>query len=96
MIERALADKSMPLTFIEKNTSLTEVRVATFTIGTLNRVAMSSNAEKPAPYRWYLAVSAAPAGFQRDGHAYSLEDAKAAIEAAWEAWIEAAGLSERS
>src|SRR4249920_1295596 len=85
----------MPLSFISKNTSQFEVRAATFTIGTLHRVALSKDAEQSAQYRWHLAVSAAPAGFQRDGHAYSLDDAKAAIEAAWQTWIEAAGLTER-
>ena len=53
-----------------------------------------STAEQSAQYRWHLTISAAPAGFQRDGHAYSLEDAKAGIEAAWQTWIEAAGLTE--
>lgn len=46
-------------------------------------------------YRWHLTISAAPPDFKRDGHAYSLEDAKVAIEAAWQAWLAAAGLAEK-
>lgn len=86
----------MPLIFVDKNTSLVEVRAATFPIGTVSLVMRSAGSLKSVQYRWHLTVSASPPGFQRDGHAYSVEDAKTAIEHAWQTWITAAGLIEKT
>ena len=88
----------MPLIFIEKNTSLIEVRAATFPIGTLSLVTRSLAAAPrlmSVQYRWHLTISAAPPDFKRDGHEYTVEDAKVAIEKAWQMWLAAAGLIEK-
>jgi hypothetical protein len=87
---------TVPLTFIPKGTtqSYFEVRAGAFAIGTVGAVALSGAGGPQRQYRWQLTVSAAPPGFQRDGRAYSLEDAKAGIEGAWQTWISAAGLTE--
>ena len=71
-----------------------EVRSGAFAIGTVGAVALSRTGGPQREYRLHLTVSAAPPGFQRDGRAYSLEDAKAGIEGAWQTWISAAGLTE--
>jgi hypothetical protein len=87
----------MPLIFIAKNSFMFEVRAETFPIGALSMVRQpSAGAGGPIEYRWFLSISAAPAGFKRDGHAYSLDDAKAAMEASWQTWLTAAGLTEKT
>ena len=86
----------MPLIFVDKNACLVEVRAATFPIGTVSLVMRSAGGLKSVPSRWHLTVSASPPGFNRDGHAYSLEDAKSAIEEAWQTWLAAAGLTEKA
>lgn len=84
----------MPLMFVPKGVSQTqfEVRAGSFAIGSVGTVMLLNAAGKAQQYRWHLTVSAAPPGFQRDGDAYSLEDANAAIEGAWQTWIASAGL----
>jgi hypothetical protein len=95
--ERAEKANAVPLIFIPRGVSQTnfEIRAGSFTIGTVAKAKLSSVAGN-REFHWHLMVSAAPPGFQRDGHAYSLEDAKAGIEAAWQTWIAAAGLTDPS
>jgi hypothetical protein len=84
--------------FIAKSLTQThlEVRAGAFAIGSISRVRLSSAAgDAKQEYSWHLTVSAAPPGFQRDGRARSLEDAKAAIEGAWQTWVMSAGLADQ-
>jgi hypothetical protein len=86
----------MPLTFVPKGAfnSHFEVWAGTFAIGRISRVALPSGHTRE--WRWYLTISAAPPGLQREGTAQSVELAKGAAEQCWRAWVEAAGLTERS
>lgn len=86
----------MPLNFFAKNTAMVEVRAATFPIGTITTLMQpKAGGGPPVEYRWHLTISAAPAGFIRDGRTSSLEDAKAAMENAWQTWVSSAGLTEK-
>ena len=47
-----------------------------------------------SPAMGFLVGNAGPAGFEYHGHADTLEDAKAAVERNWQAWLRAARSSE--
>ena len=84
----------MSLTFVPKgvSTSHFEVWAGKFAIGRISRVVLPSG--HTLKWRWYLTISAAPPGFQREGNAQSVEHAKEAAEKSWQAWVEAAELLE--
>ena len=85
----------MSLMFVPKGAfnSHFEVWAGTFAIGRVSRVVLPSGHTRE--WRWYLTISAAPPGFQREGTTQSVEQAKEAAEQSWQAWVEAAGLIER-
>jgi hypothetical protein len=87
----------MTLTYRDTDTSGTQIEVLSHNIpiANISKQVLSSLAGSTVQWRWNLAITAAPPGIEYHGYAEALDEAKAAIERNWQAWLAAAGLSER-
>ena len=82
----------MTLSYRDRDTSDThfDVLCGSLRIGMIYR-----GTARALHWRWTFFVSQmAPPGFEHDGNADTVEDAKAAVERNWRAWLKAAGLSD--
>ncbi|WP_410966401.1 hypothetical protein, partial [Salmonella sp. SAL4449] len=84
-----------PLTYRDKGTSGTIFDVITgkLRIATIRKDVRSVGPEIYWSFNFALG-NAVPTGFEHNGHCESLDDAKAAVEANWQCWLEASGLSD--
>ena len=55
----------------------------------------SSKGADGVQWRWTFFITAAPPGFEHQGDAASLAEAKGRMAESWSAWVAAAGLDER-
>lgn len=82
----------MPLTYRDRGTSGTQLSVLCHEVPVASiRKEVFGQAER---WRWSFSLgNAAPANFKHGGHADTCEEAKAAVEQNWQAWLTAAGLT---
>ena len=89
----------MPLTYVDKGWSGTQIDVCTGTlsIGHIGKEMFSNLAGAGGRWRWYLKIdhNTVPPDCTRDAYAETFEEAKAAVERNWRIWLEVAGLMER-
>ena len=88
----------MALSFPDKGTSGTQidVRSGDLSIAHIGKEMFSQLAGGGPRWRWYFKTHSGPPGFAHDGEADTFEAAKAQVERNWQAWLMAAGLSERT
>ena len=86
----------MPLIYRDKGTSGTQLDVlcGNLRIAHIGKRVLTPLTGQDVRWQWTFSVHAAPSGFQHSGHADTFEDAKAAVERNWQAWLTAAGLTE--
>jgi hypothetical protein len=88
----------MPLVYRDKGQSqsgtIFEVLSGWLVIAHIRKDILSPMVGREVRWRWDFPLNTGPAGFEYHGHADTLEDAKAAVERNWEAWVKAAGLRE--
>ena len=79
------------LTYLDKDAS--GERLAVFTnelcIGHISKHASGPRSHEK--WAWNFSLAPGPSGFEHNGRADTLEDAKAAVERNWRAWLAAAG-----
>jgi hypothetical protein len=87
----------MALVFRDKGTSGTQIEVLSgdLCIAHIGRQVLSVVASHAVQWRWSFAIMVGPPGFVPHGQADTFEAAKASVEQNWQAWLAAAGLSER-
>jgi hypothetical protein len=87
----------MPISYRDRGSSGTQLDIicGELVIGTLWKATLSSMASQPIQWRWTFHITAGPPGFQHHGNAADITIAKCMIEEGWEAWLKAAGLTER-
>jgi hypothetical protein len=87
----------MTLSFRERGASGTQIDVVvgSLCIATLYKAKLLARASKDEPWRWTFFLTAAPPGFEHQGDAASLAEAKGRVAESWAVWIAAAGLEER-
>lgn len=61
-------------------------------IGSISKGSLSLSASRETPWGWHFALHVAPPGFEHHGFARTFDEAKAAVERNWQAWMSAAGL----
>ena len=85
----------MSLTYRDKGTSGTLVEVVSneLSIGHLNK--HPSGTKSHEKWDWNFSITPGPPGFEYNGRAETLEDAKAAVERNWRGWLKAAGLPDK-
>ena len=91
----------MALIFLDKGASKSGMQFEAvsggLSIGYVGKEVLRSSAGREQQWRWTLYIgSAAPPGLERHGHASTCEEAKAALDRNWQAWVTAAGLIERA
>jgi hypothetical protein len=86
----------MALSFRDKGTSGTQidVRSGDLSVAHIGKEMFSELVGGGARWRWNFSIGNGPLGFERHGHADTFEEARAAVERNWEAWLKAAGLVE--
>ena len=86
----------MPLTYRDRGTSGTQVSVfcGNLRVADIGKRVLTPLAGQDVRWQWTFSIHTAPPGFEHSGHADSLEDAKAAVERNWQAWLSAAQLIE--
>jgi hypothetical protein len=62
----------------------------------ISKNVLSITAGRAVTWAWTIYLSTAPDGLPRHGNAESFEQAKGQVDKAWQAWLDAAGLCERS
>jgi hypothetical protein len=87
----------MPLIYRDRGSSGTQldIVVGRLVIGTLWKAVLSATTGGAVTWRWTFHTTAGPSGFEHHGRADTFEDAKAAVERNWQAWLDAAGLTEK-
>jgi hypothetical protein len=87
----------MPLTYRDRGTSGTQLDIVSgdLVIGTLWKAALSATAAGTVNWRWTFHITAGPPGFEHHGNAADITIARCMVEESWEAWLRAAGLTER-
>ena len=84
------------LVYRDKGTSGTQISVRSgdLVIAHIGKRVLTPLAGQEVHWQWTFSLHAAPSGFEHSGHADTFEDAKAAVERNWQAWLKAAGLRE--
>jgi hypothetical protein len=87
----------MTLTYRDRGASGTQIDVVAgkLCVATLYKVSSPAKASDGAHWRWTFFLTAAPPGFEHQGHAASLVEAKGCVAENWSVWVAAAGLDER-
>lgn len=87
----------MTLTYRDRGTSGTQLDVlcGDIVIANVYKPTLSSVAHGDAYWHWTFYFTARPPGFELHGTAASHEIACLAVERNWEAWLHAAGLTEK-
>ena len=92
----------MTLTYRDRGASGTQIDAVAgnLCIATLYKAsppakASSSKGANDLQWRWTFFITAAPPGFEHQGDAASLAEAKGRVAESWSAWVAAAGLDER-
>jgi hypothetical protein len=87
----------MTLSYRDRGASGTQIDAiaGNLCIATLYKAASPAKASKDEPWRWTFFLTAAPPGFEHQGDAASLAEAKGRVAESWAVWIAAAGLEER-
>jgi hypothetical protein len=88
----------MTLTYRDKGTSGTQIAVLSgnLLIASIGKRVLTPLAGQEVRWQWTFSIHAAPSGFEHSGHADTFEEAKAAVERNWEAWLKAAGLRDEA
>ena len=88
----------MALTFRDNGTSgrQIEVRSQDVPVGHIGKEMFGQLAGSGARWRWHLKMPSGAWGFASDGEANTVDEAKGQVEDNWQAWLSAAGLSERT
>jgi len=86
----------MTLTYRDRGTSGTQLDVLSGTIVVCSlRKAMMSTDVRGEVWEWTWYVDKGPPGFQIHGRADTKPEAQAMLASIWQAWLDAAGLTER-
>ena len=88
----------MSLTYRDRGAGGTQIDVVAgdLCVATLYKASSPAKASKDTPWRWTFLLTAAPPGFEHQGDAASLAEAKGRLAENWSVWVAAAGLEERS
>ena len=85
----------MTLTYRDRGTSGTQLDVLSGTVVVCSlRKAMMSTDTRGERWEWTWNIHKGPPGFAIHGQADTKPEAQAMLEAEWQAWLDAAGLTE--
>jgi hypothetical protein len=87
----------MSLTYRDRGASGAQIDAVagSLCVATLYKASMPAKASNSTPWRWTFFLTAAPPGFEHQGDAASLAEAKGRVAESWSIWVAAAGLDER-
>ncbi len=88
----------MSLIYRDRGTSGTQLEIISgeLVVGHVRKMVLSVVAGGEARWSWNFTMTIGPPGYQQHGNADTCEEAKAAVERYWQAWITAAGLTRQS
>lgn len=86
----------MPLTYRDRGTSGTQLDVlcGDVIVANVHKNWSTVMYKKDETWNWYMRQEYGPEGYQKNGSAQSLAEAKAHVEGMWTMWLKAAGLRE--
>lgn len=87
----------MTLSYRDRGTSGTQIDVVAgeLCVATLYKASSPAKAPSGAHWKWTFFLTATPPGFEHQGNAHSLAEAKGRVAENWSVWVTAAGLDER-
>jgi len=87
----------MPLVYRDRGSSgtQTEVLSGNLRVAQIGKRLLTPLTGQEVSWQWTFSIQVAPSGFEHSGHADTFDDAKAAVEQNWRAWLDAAGLTEK-
>ena len=87
----------MPLTYVDRQTSGTQLNVlcGTVIVANIHKDWSTVMYKTDERWNWSMKQERGPKGYQVSGSANSLDEAKAFVERMWTMWLDAAGLVEK-